>query len=282
MNIFGKKKKIVLPVIQGEGQDVKVRCNSCGRLIDYDALKENGKVCPYCGYHFRMSAAERIGLLIDRGTFEEVGEPLQSVDVLNFRDSVSYKKRLADLRDTVGIPNAIITGTGKINKIQTAIGIFAFEFLSGTLGSATGERLANIIEYAGKNSLPVVIVFSSAGERIQEGIFSLTQVAKVISVINEYKKQEGSLFVSILTNPVLGGVATIAMGGDVIVAEAGSYTGVSGPRIVEHVMKRTLPKETQKAETLLKKGFIDIVADRKDLKDVTGRLLRFRNRWGML
>ncbi|MCD6427380.1 MAG: acetyl-CoA carboxylase carboxyl transferase subunit beta [Caldisericaceae bacterium] len=282
MNIFGKKKKIVLPVIQGDGQDVKVRCNSCGRLIDYDTLKENYKICPYCGYHFRMSATERISVLADKGTFDELGEPIQSVDVLNFTDTVPYKKRLADLKDTVGLPNAILAGSGKIGGIQCAIGVFAFEFLNGTLGSATGEKLAELIRFAGKNSLPLVVVFSSAGERVQEGIFSLMQVAKTVSALNAYKEKEGSLFISVLTNPVLGGVASIAMAGDVIIAESGSYVGVSGPRISEYVMKRSLPKEAQKVENLMKRGFVDIITDRKGLKDTIIRILKFQNKWGKL
>ncbi len=282
MNIFGRKKKIVLPVIQGDGQNVKVRCGSCGRLIDYDTLKENYKICPHCGYHFRMSAPERVNLLTDKGSFEEIGEPIQSVDVLNFQDTVPYKKRLADLKEKAGLPNAIIAGSGKIGGIKCAIGVFAFEFLSGTLGAATGEKLAELIEFADKNSLPLVVVFSSAGERVQEGIFSLMQVAKVVSVLNKYKEKEGSLFVSVLTNPVLGGVASIAMGGDVIIAESGSYIGVSGPRISEHVMKRNLPKEAQKAENLLKRGFIDIIVNRKGLKDTINRILKFQNKWGKL
>jgi len=282
MNIFGKKKKVVVPVIQGDGQNVKVRCRSCGRLIDYDVLEENRKVCPHCGYHFRMSAAERVRLLADKGSFEEIGEPIQSVDLLNFKDTVPYKKRLADLKESAGLPNAIIAGSAAIGGTKCALGVFAFEFLSGTIGTATGEKLAELIRFADKNALPLIVVFSSAGERIQEGIFSLMQIAKVVSAINDYKKKERSLFISVLTNPVLGGVASVAMAGDVIIAETGSYVGISGPRISEHVMRRSLPKETQKAENLLKNGFIDIITDRKGLKDTVSRVLKFQNKWGKL
>ncbi len=282
MNIFGKRKKIVLPVIQGDGQNVKVRCSSCGRLTDYDILKQNNKICPHCGYHFRMSAPERVRLLADKGSFEELGDPIQSVDLLNFTDTVSYKKRLAEFKEKTGLPNAIIVGSAGIEGTKCALGVFAFEFLSGTIGAATGEKLTELVQFADKNSLPVVVVFSSGGERIQEGIFSLMQIAKVVSALNKYKKKKGSLFISILSNPVLGGVASIAMAGDVIIAESGSYIGISGPRVSEHVMKRTLPKEAQKAENLLKRGLIDIVINRKDLKNTVGRILKFQNKWGKI
>jgi acetyl-CoA carboxylase carboxyl transferase subunit beta len=279
MNLFNKKK-IVVPVIPAEGQDIKVRCSSCGRLIDYDALKKNLKVCPHCGYHFRMSAAERIALLTDKGSFKEIGSPIYSVDSLKFHDTMSYAERLKKLRDTLGLPNAVITGTGKVDGALTAIGVFAFEFISGTLGSATGEKLAELFEFAGKNNLPVVAVFSSAGERIQEGIYSLMQIAKVVQAVEEYKKN-GGLFISVITNPVLGGAAVIASGGDIIIAEKGSYVGVSGPRVSEQVMRHLLPKESQKAETLLKKGFIDTVVTRFQLKDTISHMLKFYRRWSL-
>ncbi len=279
MGLFNKKK-VVVPVIPAESQDVRVRCTSCGRLIDYDALKKNLKVCPHCGYHFRMSAAERIALLTDKGSFKEIGSPISSVDSLHFRDTVSYAERLKKLRDTIGLPNAVLTGTGKIDGVLTSIGVFAYEFLSGTLGSATGEKLTELFEFAGKNDLPAIVVFSSAGERIQEGIYSLMQVAKVIQAIEDYKKN-GGFFVSVITNPVLGGPAVIAMGGDVIVAEAGSYVGVSGPRVSEQVMKRALPKEAQKVELLQNKGFVDIVVTRFQLKETLGNILKFYRRWSL-
>ncbi len=280
MDIFRRKNKIVVPVIKGNGQNVKVRCNGCGRLIEYEELKKNFKVCPYCGYHFRMSAAENIALLSDKGTFEEIGEPIHSVDVLNFTDTVPYKERLKKIKEVAKVPNAILIGKGKIQSMETALGVFSFEFLSGTLGTATGERLTEIIEFAQKNKLPLVVVFSSAGERIQEGIFSLLQVAKVISAIEQYKNS-GGLFVSILANPVLGGVASIAMAGNIIIAEKNSYIGLSGPRISEQVMKKTLSKEAQKAENLLKAGMIDAICERHKLKECVGFILKSYNRWAI-
>jgi acetyl-CoA carboxylase carboxyl transferase subunit beta len=278
MDIFKKKNKIVVPVIKGEGQNVKVRCNGCGRLIDYEELKKNFKVCPYCGYHFRMSSAENVALLTDKGTFEEIGEPIHSIDTLNFKDTIPYKERLKTLKETVGLPNAILTGKAKIQSMDTAIGVFSFEFISGTLGSATGEKLTELTEFAEKNKLPLIVIFSSGGERIQEGVFSLFQVAKVIQSVENYKKN-GGLFISILTNPVLGGVASIAMGANIIIAEKNSYIGLSGPRIAEQVMKHRLPKEAQKAETLIKKGLIDIISERKKLKETISFILKSYNRW---
>ncbi len=280
MDIFRRKNKIVVPVIKGNGENVKVRCNGCGRLIEYEELKKNFKVCPYCGYHFRMSAAENIALLSDKGTFEEIGEPIHSVDVLNFTDTVPYKERLKKIKEVAKVPNAILIGKSKIQSMETALGVFSFEFLSGTLGAATGERLTEIIEFAQKNKLPLVVVFSSAGERIQEGIFSLLQVAKVISAIEQYKNS-GGLFVSILANPVLGGVASIAMAGNIIIAEKNSYIGLSGPRISEQVMKKALSKEAQKAENLLKAGMIDAICERHKLKECVGFILKSYNRWAI-
>ncbi len=278
MNIFKKKNKIVVPVIKGEGQNVKVRCNGCGRLIGYDKLKKNFKVCPHCGYHFRMSAAENVALLADKGTFEEIGEPIHSVDALNFTDTLPYKERLNKLKKTIGLPNAILTGKAKIQSMPTALGIFSFEFISGTLGSATGEKLVELTEFAEKNKLPLVVVFSSGGERIQEGVYSLLQVAKVIGSIEAYRKK-GGLFISILTNPVMGGVASIAMGADIVIAEKNSYIGLSGPRIAEQVVRHSIPKENQKAETLIKKGFIDVIAERRKLKENVSFILKSYDRW---
>ncbi|NIA11626.1 MAG: acetyl-CoA carboxylase carboxyl transferase subunit beta [Nitrospiraceae bacterium] len=278
MDIFKRKEKIVVPVITEESKNVKVRCNNCGHLIDYNELKDNLKICPYCEYHFRMSASERISLLTDNGTFKKIGKPIQSVDTLNFIDTVPYKDRLKKLKKTIGLPNAIITGKARIQSMDSTIGVFAFEFLSGTLGSATGEKFTELVEFAGKNKFPLVVVFSSGGERIQEGIHSLFQVAKVIQAIEGYKKN-GGLFISVLTNPVLGGVASIATGANIIIAEKNSYIGLSGPRVTKQVMKRSLPKQSQKAEALLKNGFIDRVVDRKDLKETIGFILKFYNRW---
>ncbi len=278
MDIFKKRKKIVVSVITEETKNVKVRCNNCGHLIDYNKLKDNLKICPYCGYHFRMSIAERISLLTDKGTFKEIGKPIYSVDRLNFVDTIPYKERLKKLKGTIGRSNAILTGKSQINGMDNAIGIFAFEFISGTLGSATGEKFTKLIEYAGKNKLPLVVVFSSGGERIQEGIYSLLQIAKVVQAIENYKKN-GGLFISVLTNPVLGGVASIATGANIIIAEKNSYIGLSGPRVAKQVTKRSLPKESQRAETLLRKGFIDKIVDRKELKETIGFVLKFYNRW---
>jgi len=250
INIFRRKKKIVVPILtEKKVRETPVRCQSCGNLIKYEDLKENLKVCPYCGYHFRMAISERINLIADSGTFSEIDTEIKAVDMLDFKALLAYKERIKQTKNETGLDCAVITGKVKIGGFNAAVGVFAFEFIGGSLGSATGEKLTRLIEYAKKRKLPLIIVFSSGGERIQEGIYSLLQVAKIIQAVDSFKKS-GGLFMPILTNPSYCGAAAIAMTGNIIIAEKGSSIGISGPRITKEVAKQNIPDKLKQAESL--------------------------------
>ncbi len=278
INIFRRKKKIVVPVLtEKKVKETPVRCQSCGNLIKYEDLKENLKVCPHCGYHFRMTISERINLIADSGTFSEIDTEIKAVDMLGFKDLLTYKERIKQTKKETGLDCAVITGKAKIGGFNAAVGVFAFEFIGGSLGSATGEKLTRLIEYAKKRKLPLIIVFSSGGERIQEGIYSLIQVAKTIQAVDSFKKS-GGLFIPILTNPSYCGTAVIAMTGNIIIAEKGSSIGISGPRITKEVAKQNIPDKLKQAEALLQNGFLDIVVDRYLLKATITQFLKHYNR----
>lgn len=278
MNIFNRKKQIIkVPIVTEEVSTKPVRCKSCGRLISYADLKKNLKVCPYCGYHFRMTAGEKINLIADEGTFSEIDTEIKTVDILNFKDIVTYKSRIKRAKEKTGLDSAAITGKAKIGGFNAALGTFAFEFIGGSLGSATGEKITRLIEYAKKEELPLVIVFSSGGERIQEGIYSLMQVAKIIYAIDSFK-ESGGLFISVLTNPTYCGTATIAMTGNVVIAEKGASIGISGPNLTRQVAKKNIPPKLEQAEALMKNGLLDIVVDRHLLKSTIVQLLKYYNR----
>ncbi len=276
MSLFRKRKKIVVPVITKEyGENKWIRCKSCGNLIYYKELKENLKVCPKCGYHFRLTAQERLEQIIDKDTFEEWDAALSSDDPLKFKALESYKERLERAEKNSKIKSAIITGKGKLNGYDTAIGILDFGFIGGSLGSVMGEKIRRLAERASKEKLPLIIVSASGGARMQEGIISLMQMAKTAAAINSYKKG-GGLYISVLVNPTYGGTtASFAMLGDINIAEKGAKIGFAGPRVIEQIMKKKLPKDFQSAEFLLKHGFLDAVLERKLLKPTLSQILSY-------
>ena len=273
MAFFKRKNRIYVPVITEEvAKEVLVRCKSCGRLIKYQDLKKNLNVCPYCGYHFRMPIKDRINLLIDAGTFEAMNEDIEPVDVLNFYDTTYYKNQLAKVKHETGLNSAIITGRGKINGIDVAIGAFSFEFIGGSLGFAVGEKLVRLFNFSKKNKLPVVVKFSSGGERIQEGIFSMLQIVRVIQAVGDFK-EDGGLFISILTNPVYGGASAIGMLGQFVFAEKDTMVGLTSPKVTEVAFGISFSKELQSAEKLLENGFLDKVLERRELKSSISKVL---------
>ena len=268
-------KKIVKVITEEEAKNQWIRCNSCRRLIYYEELKENLKVCPYCGYHFRLTARERIESLIDTGTFIEMFKEITSSDPLQFIDKEPYKKKIEEIEASGGYSSSIITGRGKIGNIDVAVGVLAFEYVGGSLGSAMGEKLTRLIYYSIDEKLPLIIVSSSGGARMQEGILSLMQMAKISGALSDYKKN-GRLYISVLTNPTYGGTtASFAMLGDIIIAESKAMIGFAGPRVIEQTTKKRLKDDFQTAEFLLAHGFVDIVTDRRFLKSEIERILRY-------
>ncbi len=251
-----------------------VKCTQCGEILQTKALKENLMVCPECGFHFRISAAERIALLTDEGSFDEYAEDLVSTDPLEFDDTKPYKERLRSTASQIGLKDAFVCGKTKLTGLPYHIGVFEFKFMGGSMGAVVGEKIAHVFENALKDNLPAVIVSSSGGARMQEGILSLMQMAKTIASL-ERMREAGIPFISCLADPTTGGVAaSFSMLGDVILAEPGALIGFAGPRVIEQTIRQPLPEGFQRSEFLLKHGFVDRIVARADLHDELARLLR--------
>lgn len=250
-----------------------VKCSSCGEILQSKALKENMQVCPECDFHFRIGAWERIALLTQDATFEEIDPGLKSNDPLTFSDTKPYLKRLVSAAENTRQLDAIVTGHGAVGGVQVALGAFEFRFMGGSMGSVVGERLARLFESALERELPAIVVSSSGGARMQEGILSLMQMAKTSALVGQMKAK-GLPYISILTDPTTGGVAaSFAMLGDVIIAEPNALIGFAGPRVIEQTMRQALPAGFQRSEFLLKHGFLDLIVQRKDLPQTIAKLL---------
>lgn len=242
-----------------------VKCPSCSEILPSKGLRENLQVCTECGHHFRMTALDRIQLLCDDGEFEEYGDKLVSNDPLEFDDVKSYKTRLYSAATQVGTNDAFISGSAKLKGLPYQLGVFEFKFMGGSMGSVVGERVALVFERALETKTPAVVVSASGGARMQEGIFSLMQMAKTSALI-EHMRKDGLPYISILTDPTTGGVAaSFAMLGDVILGEPKALVGFAGPRVIQQTIRQALPPGAQRSEFLLKHGFLDRIVARKEL-----------------
>jgi acyl-CoA carboxylase subunit beta len=249
------------------------RCPGCGAENAKSKLEENLYVCPACGRHLQMPSTLRIARLADEGTFRELDRELVSVDPLEFADQKTYQHRLREARRTTGVREAVMTGLCRIGGQRAALIVFDFQFLGGTMGSAVGEKIANLFEEATRRRIPVVSVAASGGARVQEGMFSLMQMAKVAAAASLHDRA-GLGFISILTDPTFGGVtASFASLGDIILAEPGAQIGFVGPRVIEQTTGVPPPKDSHFAETLLRVGLIDAIIQRRDLLAVLTYLL---------
>jgi len=249
-----------------------VKCDGCKEIVYKKEIEKNLKICPKCNYHFRISARERLKLLVDEGTFIEVDENLVSVDPLHFKDSISYKDRLKENQKKSGLKEAILSGDALIKGHPVTLVIMDFSFMGGSMGSVVGEKVTRAAERAIEKKQPFVAVSSSGGARMQEGIFSLMQMAKVSAAIGKLK-DSGILYVSVLCDPTFGGVtASFATLGDVIIGEPKSLIGFAGPRVVEQTIKQPLPDDFQRADFLLDHGLLDLVLDRKNLRETLAKL----------
>jgi acetyl-CoA carboxylase carboxyl transferase subunit beta len=227
-------------------------------------------ICGECRYHFRISAAERIELIIDDGTFIEFDSSMQSENPIEFR---GYDEKVEMAVKTTGVKEAVITGMGKINGMDSVICVMDSRFFMGSMGSVVGEKITRALEKATELKLPIIIFTTSGGARMQEGMFSLMQMAKVSSAVARHDAA-GLLYITVLTDPTTGGVtASFAMQGDIIIAEPGALIGFAGARVIEQTIGQKLPQGFQRAEFLLKHGFIDMIAERKELKDTLGKLI---------
>lgn len=260
-------KKVKIP------EGLWVKCNNCKEIVYRKEVERNLQVCPKCNYHFRINARQRLNLLIDGGTFEEIGADILPADPLRFKDSKHYVDRIKENTTRTGLTEAAIAGEGKVRGIDVVIAVMDFHFMGGSMGSVVGERITEATERAIEKKLPLIICSSSGGARMQEGMFSLMQMAKVSGIIGRYRRI-GRPYISVLTDPTFGGVsASFAMLGDIIIAEPKSLIGFAGPRVIEQTIKQQLPEDFQRAEFLLKHGLIDMVVDRKNLKETIYRIL---------
>ena len=246
------------------------KCSKCNEIIYNEDLKNNLNVCPKCGNYFPLNAFERIELLIDERTFEEQDITLNSKDFLNFP---MYKEKLEESIDKSRMLDAVISGSGKINGIGVNIAVMDFNFMGGSMGSVVGEKVTRILEKSLEEKVPAIVVSSSGGARMQEGITSLMQMAKTSGAVKRLN-DSGVPFISIPVNPTTGGVtASFAMLGDVIITEPDALIGFAGPRVIEQTINQKLPKGFQSAEFLLEHGMVDMISERKDLKETVFRVL---------
>lgn len=252
------------------------RCEDCKEIIYNKELEENLKVCPKCNHHLRIGARERISLLIDEGSFQERDRDMASTDPLNFRGVRSYKDKLNEDQRKTGLIEAVITGEGYLHSHHLIIAVTDCNFIMGTMGSVVGEKITRAIEQAVEKRLPFLSVSGSGGgARMYEGMLSLMQMAKTSAAVAKLN-DEGLIFVSVLTDPTMAGVAaSYASLGDIIIAEPGALIGFAGARVIEETIKESLPKGFQRAEFLLEHGFIDMIVPRRELKDRIAKILSF-------
>jgi len=260
-------------------KDLWVKCKKCQSHIFNSEWEENLNVCPNCNYHGPITSSKRINLLFDENTFKELFNNISPADSLNFIDlKGSYKDKFeTDIKKT-GISEAVVTGHGKINGIEVVAGIMDFRFLGGSLGSGTGEKILRAANFACDNNLPYIVFSASGGARMQEGVYSLMQMAKTCAGIARLNNKNIP-YISVLTNPTTGGVsASYAMIGDVNISEPGALIGFAGRRVIEQTIGEKLPDDFQTSEYLLKHGFMDAIVNRKDMKNYLSNILGFYNR----
>nr|YP_010897245.1 carboxytransferase beta subunit [Matthiola stoddartii]WJZ22271.1 carboxytransferase beta subunit [Matthiola stoddartii] len=250
-----------------------IQCDNCYVLM-YKKVKMN--VCEQCGHYLKMSSSERIELSIDWGTWNPMDEDMVSADPIKFHSrEETYKKRIDSAQKMTGLTDAVQTGTGQLNGIPVAIGVMDFQFLGGSMGSVVGEKITRLVEYATNQRLPLILVCSSGGARMQEGSLSLMQMAKISSVLCDYQSSKKLFYISILTSPTTGGVtASFGMLGDIIIAEPYAYIAFAGKIVIEQTLKKAVPDGSQAAESLLRKGLLDAIVPRNTLKGVLSELFQ--------
>ena len=281
MALFSKKDKYIRinpnrstvnqPQIKPEVPDeLFSQCPGCKYTI-YQKDLGSERICPHCGYTFRISAQERLALTIDMGTFLEMFKGIETQDPLNFP---GYRKKLTLMREKTDLDEAVVTGTALIKGEKVALGIMDSNFIMASMGTVVGEKITRLFEYATAEKLPVVLFTASGGARMQEGIMSLMQMAKISTAVKRHSNA-GLFYLTILTDPTTGGVtASFAMEGDIILAEPQSLVGFAGRRVIENTVREDLPEDFQKAEFLLEHGFVDAIVKRRELPDMIARLVR--------
>ena len=258
---FSEKKRREMP------EGLWTKCPGCSEMVHHIALEENLKVCPACGHHFAMGAKERIATLVDEGSFEETDAAMSAVDPLGFKGVATYKDRLKTYREKTGLVDAVITGSGSMGGHPIGLAVMDFSFLAATMGSVVGEKITRAIERAREDKLPCIIVSSSGGARMQEGIFSLMQMAKTSGALARHS-EAGLPYIAVLTNPTTAGVmASFATLGDIALAEPKAMIGFAGPRVIRETTHQELPDGFQTAEFLLEHGLIDEIVPRSRMRE---------------
>ena len=254
------------------------KCPSCAAVLYATDLEKNANVCPKCGYHNRISARGRLDLLLDPEGRFEIGVEIASVDTLKFKDDRRYPDRLEEAEKATGETEALIVMQGAIKNVPLIVAAFEFEFMGGSMGSAVGERFVRGVHACLDQQLPLVCVTATGGARMQEGLFSLMQMAKTTAALTQLTTRKLP-FITVLTDPTMGGVsASFAMIGDVVIAEPRALIGFAGPRVIEQTVREKLPEGFQRAEFLLEKGAIDMIVDRRQMRDKLANLLTLLQR----
>ena len=279
MGIFKKRQYGVINITKEEDKDIPmvpdgtwIKCNKCGKILYKKSLEENLNICANCNYYFRLGSYERLSQICDKESFKELNKNMKLKNPMNFPN---YEEKLKANKEKSGINEAVVTGECEIGGIKTIIAVMDSNFLMGSMGTVVGEKITLAIEEATKRRLPIIIFTASGGARMQEGILSLMQMAKISSALAKHS-EEGLLYITVLTDPTTGGVtASFAMLGDIILAEPNTLIGFAGRRVIEGTIKQKLPEDFQSAEFLLEHGFIDNIIKRENLKVALKDLLEF-------
>jgi acetyl-CoA carboxylase carboxyl transferase subunit beta len=274
-----KRSKKPKPVDEGRRRSsvpegLWVKCEGCKEIIYSKELLRNQRICPKCGFHFRISVPDRIELLLDEDSPVELFSKISPLDPLKFKDSKAYKDRLKRYQDQTGVRDAVTVVEGRIDGEEVILAVMDYRFMGGSMGSVVGEKITLACEEAIKQKIPLVVVSASGGARMQEGALSLMQMAKISAALARLR-EVGLPYLSILTDPTTGGVtASFAMLGDLNIAEPAALIGFAGPRVIQQTIGENLPEGFQRSEFLFEHGFLDLVVNRKDLKETIARCLR--------
>ena len=268
---FGKENDSKIP------EGLWKSCNKCGSILYIPELKKNSYVCSKCSNHFKINVSERIEVTFDENTYKSLNEEEEFKDYLKFKDTKKYKDRFQEASKKTGSDEALSIGIGKIKDIEVVTTIFEFDFLGGSMGAVVGKRFVKAVEYSIEHNLPLISFSTSGGARMQESMISLFQMGKTASAIKKLKNKKIP-FISVLVDPCYGGVtASLAMLGDLIIAEPNARIGFSGKRVIQDTVKENLPKDFQTAEKQLEKGFVDKIVDRRELRNFVSKILKILN-----
>ncbi len=249
-------------------------CKNCQNEVENTDIRNNNNICPICDYYYPLSARRRLEGVFDNKKYKEIFSDIVTADPLGYPN---YEEKIEGLRENTGLGESVICAIGEINKVKTAVAVMDTRFLMGSLGSATGEKITLLFEYATKNRMPVVIFTASGGARMQEGIYSLFQMAKTSSALKAHS-DKGLLYITVLTNPTTGGVtASFASLGDIIIAEPKALVAFAGPRVIEQTIRQKLPEGFQTAEYVLDSGFIDMIVKRDEIRDTLASVLKIHS-----